>query len=99
MLVAFSVAPSGTGRADGSVHDAVAAAVRVVRESGARISVGQGIVRQLPMFLEIFMIDVLFALFTEKSQRAFEVLSRTRVVVTEPEPGVEHASRSKTLSK
>jgi len=34
MLVAFSVAPSGTGRADGSVHDAVAAAVRVVRGSG-----------------------------------------------------------------
>jgi uncharacterized protein YqgV (UPF0045/DUF77 family) len=34
MLVAFSVAPSGTGRADGSVHEAVAAAVRIVRESG-----------------------------------------------------------------
>ncbi|HEY9323705.1 MAG TPA: thiamine-binding protein [Agromyces sp.] len=34
MLVAFSVAPSGTGRNDGSVHDAVAAAVRIVRESG-----------------------------------------------------------------
>lgn len=34
MLVAFSVAPSGTGRADGSVHDAVAAAVRIVRASG-----------------------------------------------------------------
>jgi uncharacterized protein YqgV (UPF0045/DUF77 family) len=34
MLVAFSVAPSGNGRADGSVHDAVAAAVRVVRNSG-----------------------------------------------------------------
>ena len=34
MLIAFSVAPSGTGDADGSVHDAVAAAVRVVRESG-----------------------------------------------------------------
>ena len=34
MLVAFSVAPSGTGRSDGSVHDAVAAAVRVVRDSG-----------------------------------------------------------------
>jgi len=34
MLVAFSVAPSGTGRADGSVADAVAAAVTVVRESG-----------------------------------------------------------------
>ena len=34
MLVAFSVAPSGTGRTDGSVHDAVAAAVKIVRESG-----------------------------------------------------------------
>ena len=34
MLVAFSVAPSGNGNADGSVHDAVAAAVRVVRASG-----------------------------------------------------------------
>ncbi|MHA6668330.1 thiamine-binding protein [Homoserinimonas sp. A447] len=34
MLVAFSVAPSGTGRADDSVHDAVAAAVKIVRESG-----------------------------------------------------------------
>jgi uncharacterized protein YqgV (UPF0045/DUF77 family) len=43
MLIAFSVAPSGSPQgavpasiagADGSVHDAVAAAVRVVRESG-----------------------------------------------------------------
>ena len=33
MLVAFSVAPSG-GSADDSVHDAVAAAVKVVRDSG-----------------------------------------------------------------
>lgn len=34
MLVAFSVAPAGTGREDASVHDAVAAAVKVVRQSG-----------------------------------------------------------------
>ncbi len=34
MLIAFSVAPSGTSANDGSVGDAVAAAVRVVRESG-----------------------------------------------------------------
>ena len=34
MLVAFSVAPGGTARSDGSVHDAVAAAVKIVRESG-----------------------------------------------------------------
>ena len=36
MIVAFSVAPSGgpSEQPDGSVHDAVAAAVRVVRQSG-----------------------------------------------------------------
>jgi uncharacterized protein YqgV (UPF0045/DUF77 family) len=34
MLVAFSVAPSGGDSPDASVHDAVAAAVRIVRESG-----------------------------------------------------------------
>jgi uncharacterized RDD family membrane protein YckC len=54
--------------------------LRVVRESGARISFGQAVVRQLPMFLQMYWIDVLFALFTERSQRAFELLSKTRVV-------------------
>ena len=34
MLVAFSVAPSGGAEGGDSVHDAVAAAVRIVRESG-----------------------------------------------------------------
>lgn len=57
-----------------------AVGIRVVRESGARISVGQSIVRQLPIMLQVFWIDVLFALFTEKNQRAFELLSKTRVV-------------------
>ena len=54
--------------------------LRVVAENGARISGGQAIVRQLPMFLQMFWIDVMFALFTERSQRAFELLSKTRVV-------------------
>jgi uncharacterized protein YqgV (UPF0045/DUF77 family) len=34
MLIAFSVAPSGGEAPDAGVHEAVAAAVRVVRESG-----------------------------------------------------------------
>jgi uncharacterized RDD family membrane protein YckC len=55
--------------------------LRVVRESGGRISFGQSVVRQLPMVLQVFWIDVMFALFTEKHQRAFEVLSKTRVVL------------------
>jgi uncharacterized RDD family membrane protein YckC len=54
--------------------------LRVVRESGARIGFGQALVRQLPLWLEVFWIDVLFALFTERKQRAFELLSKTRVV-------------------
>ena len=40
-------------------------------------------VRQLPMFLQMYWIDVLFALFTEKCQRAFELLSKTRVVTAD----------------
>ena len=54
--------------------------IRVVTESGARITLGQAIVRQLPMFLQVYWIDAMFALFTERSQRAFEMLSKTRVV-------------------
>ena len=55
--------------------------LRVVRESGTRISLGQSVVRQLPMFLQVGWVDVLFALFTERHQRAFELLSKTRVVL------------------
>ena len=36
--------------------------------------------RNLPWLLEFFWIDALFALFTDKRQRAFELLSKTRVV-------------------
>jgi uncharacterized RDD family membrane protein YckC len=54
--------------------------LRVVRESGARISGGQAVVRQLPIVLQVIWVDALFALFTDRSQRAFEMLSKTRVV-------------------
>ena len=54
--------------------------LRVVRESGARIGLGQSVVRQFPFFAQIFVLDVLFALFTTHHQRAFELVSKTRVV-------------------
>jgi uncharacterized RDD family membrane protein YckC len=54
--------------------------LRVVRESGASISLGESFVRQFPTFLQIGLVDCLFALFTEKNQRAFEIISKTRVV-------------------
>lgn len=56
--------------------------LRVVRESGARISLGQSFVRQLPAFFQVFWVDAFFVLFTERHQRAFELLSKTRVVVS-----------------
>jgi len=54
--------------------------VHVVRESGARISLGQSMLRQLPFFGQFYFIDALFALFTDKRQRAFELLTKTRAV-------------------
>jgi uncharacterized RDD family membrane protein YckC len=54
--------------------------LRVVDESGAQIGIGQALVRQLAQVLNIFWIDGLFAFFTTHTQRAFELLSKTRVV-------------------
>ena len=47
--------------------------LRVAQESGARISFGQAIVRQFPQWLQVFWIDAMFAIFTERyraSERA-----------------------------
>jgi uncharacterized RDD family membrane protein YckC len=54
--------------------------LQVVRESGGRIGLGQAVVRQLPLMLQIFWIDALSVFFTERRQRLFEMLSKTRVV-------------------
>jgi uncharacterized RDD family membrane protein YckC len=52
----------------------------VVQENGTPITLGQSVVRQLSLVLQVFWIDAMFALFTERRQRAFELLSKTRVV-------------------
>jgi uncharacterized RDD family membrane protein YckC len=63
----------------------------VVREDGSRIGLGQSIVRQLSVAGQVFLIDGLFALFTEKRQRAFELASKTRVVRLDAAPvGAAH---------
>ena len=54
--------------------------LQVVTEKGARIGLGQAIVRQLPVFFQVFTVDALFALFTDRRQRAFEMLTKTRVI-------------------
>jgi uncharacterized RDD family membrane protein YckC len=52
----------------------------VVRESGARIGAGQAVVRQLAAVFQVSMFDALFIVFTDRRQRACELLSKTRVV-------------------
>jgi len=54
--------------------------LHVVQESGAPITFGQAVVRQLATMLQVFWIDAMFMLFTDRRQRAFELLSKTRVV-------------------
>ena len=54
--------------------------LQVVTEKGARIGIGQAIVRYLPVLLQVATVDALFALFTDRRQRAFELLTKTRVV-------------------
>jgi hypothetical protein len=39
----------------------------------------------MPLFLQITLVDALFALFTKHRQRAFELVSKTRVVVAQEE--------------
>jgi uncharacterized RDD family membrane protein YckC len=63
--------------------------LQVVRESGAPITLAQAIVRMLPIFLQIAWIDVLAIFFTERRQRLFELLSKTRVVCSGPAGGSE----------
>ena len=52
----------------------------VTTESREPIGWGADIVRRLPLFLEIFWIDAVFALFTRNRQRAFDLLAKTVVV-------------------
>jgi len=79
-VVAFSVytvtAESRAGRTFGKQL----MGIYVVRESGARIGLGQAFLRQLPFLGGFFFIDALFALFNERRQRAFELLTKTRAV-------------------
>jgi uncharacterized RDD family membrane protein YckC len=55
-------------------------AIHVVREDGTRIGLLEAIVRRIPFFLEFFWIDAVVALFSQRHQRAFDLVARTIVV-------------------
>jgi len=58
-------------------------AIRVVRETGTPISLGQAFLRRLSFYFEMLLADALFIPFTPARQRALDMLART-VVVREP---------------
>lgn len=82
--IAFGMGTIGMEYREGQTPGKRLFGLQVVQESGASISLGQSIVRQLPMILQVYWLDALFGIFTEKQQRAFEVLSKTRVVLADP---------------
>ena len=58
--------------------------LRVVTEQGAPIGLGAAVIRRLPFYFELLWLDGIFAPFTEKKQRAFDLVAKT-VVVREPD--------------
>ena len=57
--------------------------IRVLRETGAPIGLGQAFVRRLSMYFDMLWIDALFIPFTDKHQRALDIVAKT-VVAREP---------------
>jgi uncharacterized RDD family membrane protein YckC len=62
--------------------------IHVVNEDGTAVGLGAAIVRRIPFFLEFFWIDAIVALFTERQQRAFDLVARTVVVDVGDAPSV-----------
>lgn len=61
----------------------------VAREDGLRVGWWAAVIRRLPLFFEVFWLDALFAPFTEKRQRAFDIVAGTVVV-----PGTQSGGRA-----
>jgi len=57
--------------------------IRVVDESGRPIRAGQAIIRRLSYYFDLLLIDSLFIPFTDRKQRALDILAKT-IVVKEP---------------
>jgi uncharacterized RDD family membrane protein YckC len=52
----------------------------VVKENGLSIGYKEAILRRLSFFFNIYWLDALFVFFTEKRQRAFDIIAKTVVI-------------------
>jgi uncharacterized RDD family membrane protein YckC len=57
--------------------------MRVLNENGMHIGYKQAFLRRISFYFDIVPFDALFVLFTEKRQRAFDIIARTVVVRAE----------------
>ncbi len=57
--------------------------IRVLRENAAPIGLGQAFVRRLSFYFELLMLDSLLIFFTDRRQRALDIVART-IVAREP---------------
>lgn len=55
--------------------------LRVLKESGMKIGYREAFLRRISYYFEVIVVDALFIPFTEKRQRAFDIVARTVVVV------------------
>ncbi len=78
-LLYFPLAEARFGRTPGKA----ALGLRVVRENGLPIGYKEAFLRRLSFFFNIFWLDAIFVFFTEKRQRAFDIIAKT-VVIREP---------------
>lgn len=75
-IIYFPVAEAIWGRTLGKL----AVGIYVTREDGRAAGWVPAILRRLSFLLEIFWIDAVFALFTKRRQRVFDLVARTVVV-------------------
>ena len=54
--------------------------LRVVKENGLPIGWREALLRRIPLYFEFIALDALFIPFTEKRQRAFDIVARTVVI-------------------
>ena len=54
--------------------------LHVARDCGAPIGYKEAFLRRIPYYFEFLFIDMLFIFFTEKKQRAFDLIAKTVVV-------------------
>jgi uncharacterized RDD family membrane protein YckC len=54
--------------------------LRVLRENGLPIGYKEALLRRLSFYFDIFPFDAAFVFFTEKRQRAFDIVARTVVI-------------------